>query len=167
MRVNRTVGAPADLFNPMIAISEGSDLTIDLMAESVIEGVLITGTAAATMEGSCSRCLEPVSAPIEVEVLELFRYADQAPITEDEDELPTLEGSLLDLEPTLRDAVVLALPLAPVCSEDCPGLCPQCGARLADQPDHYHHQTDPRWASLAGVFGDTGRGTERDPDQKD
>jgi uncharacterized protein len=60
-----------------------------------------------------------------------------------------MEGDLIDLEPLLRDAVVLALPFQPTCSEDCPGLCPECGTRLADQPGHTHEAAvDPRWAAL-------------------
>ena len=60
-----------------------------------------------------------------------------------------LEGDLLDLEPVLRDAVVLALPFQPLCRPDCLGLCPECGARLADDPDHTHDAPiDPRWAQL-------------------
>jgi uncharacterized protein len=55
----------------------------------------------------------------------------------------------LDVEPVLRDAVVLALPLNPVCDPECPGLCPECGARLADDPDHTHEAAiDPRWSAL-------------------
>ena len=63
-----------------------------------------------------------------------------------------VEEDLVDLEPTIRDAVVLALPQAPLCRDDCPGLCPQCGARLADDPGHSHETTDPRWAALAGLL---------------
>jgi uncharacterized protein len=67
-----------------------------------------------------------------------------------------LEGDLLDLEPLLRDAVVLALPFQPLCREDCPGLCIECGARLADDPDHQHEEAiDPRWATLQGLTEQT------------
>jgi uncharacterized protein len=49
----------------------------------------------------------------------------------------------------LLGAVVLALPFQPVCQDDCPGLCTECGARLADDPDHRHEAAvDPRWAAL-------------------
>jgi uncharacterized protein len=65
-----------------------------------------------------------------------------------------LEGDLLDLEPTVRDAVVLQLPLAPVCREDCPGLCSTCGARLAEDPEHSHDEVDPRWAALTALIED-------------
>ena len=62
---------------------------------------------------------------------------------------------LLDLEPLLRDAVVLALPFQPLCEDDCPGLCAECGARLADDPDHAHEAAiDPRWAGLAALQQD-------------
>ena len=71
------------------------------------------------------------------------------------DETSRLEGDLLDLEPLLRDAVVLALPFQPLCQDDCPGLCVECGARLADDPDHGHEtQIDPRWAALQGLAQD-------------
>ena len=73
---------------------------------------------------------------------------------EDEEEPLVLEGDLFDLEPVLRDAVVLSLPMQPVCREDCPGLCSQCGARLADDPDHHHEEAvDIRWAALQGLAG--------------
>ena len=63
-----------------------------------------------------------------------------------------LEGDLVDLEPLLRDAVVLSLPFQPLCREDCPGLCTECGARLADDPGHQHEDAiDPRWAALRGL----------------
>ena len=120
-----------------------------------MEGVLVTGSAKAGLEGECVRCLEPISDEIEVEFQELFVYdqgshrgGEEAADPED-DETSRLEGDLLDLEPLLRDAVVLALPFQPLCEDDCPGLCAECGARLADDPDHAHEAAiDPRWAGL-------------------
>jgi uncharacterized protein len=91
---------------------------------------------------------------------ELFLYDDDQEPSEEDDEVSMLEGDLLDLEPLLRDAVVLALPFQPLCRDDCPGLCAECGARLADDPDHAHEAAiDPRWASLAPL--------QQDPDQND
>lgn len=163
-----TQPAPADLHNPMIGVPEGSDVAMNLMAESVIEGVLITGTVEVTIAGSCSRCLEPVTDSLEVDIEELFRYADLDDGNEDDDnELPTLDDDLINIEPTLRDAVVLALPLAPVCSEECQGLCPDCGIRLADEPGHQHEQLDPRWAALTGLLTETNSGESREEDVKD
>ena len=68
--------------------------------------------------------------------------------------LPQLNGDLLDLEPALRDAVVLALPLQPLCREDCAGLCSECGVRLDSDPGHGHEVDDPRWAALKALKDD-------------
>jgi uncharacterized protein len=76
------------------------------------------------------------------------------PGPDEEEELPVIDGDFLDLDPVVRDAVVLALPLAPLCRADCPGLCVECGARLADDPSHAHDRIDPRWAGLAGYGND-------------
>ena len=143
--VTRTVPAPADLGIVVIGILEGSPIDLDLRLESVVEGVLVTGTARVRVEGECVRCLDPVSSEQEVRLQELYLYPDQ---DLDDEEAERLEGDLLDLEPVLRDAVVLALPFQPVCREDCPGLCVECGALLADDPEHHHASTDPRWAAL-------------------
>lgn len=72
---------------------------------------------------------------------------------EDEEDTLFVEDDLFDLEPVLRDAVVLALPMQPVCQDDCPGLCSDCGVRLADDPDHHHDAVDIRWAALQGLAG--------------
>ncbi len=74
---------------------------------------------------------------------------------EQEDEERYLDGDLLDLEPALRDAVVLALPMSPRCRDDCPGLCVECGVPLAEAgPGHRHDdRPDPRWDGLR-QFGD-------------
>jgi uncharacterized protein len=83
-------------------------------------------------------------------------YDDQDYSSEEDDEVSMLEGDLLDLEPLLRDAVVLALPFQPLCEDDCPGLCPECGVRLKDDPDHSHEApVDPRWGKLQQLQQDT------------
>ena len=155
--VTRTVPAPADLGIEVLRVPEGAPVELDLRLEAVMEGVLVTGTATAALEGECVRCLEPVSDEIEARFQELYVYDDQGhtrhgsdTAEEGDDETSRLEDDLLDLEPLLRDAVVLALPFQPLCEDDCPGLCPECGARLADDPDHTHDApVDPRWARLA------------------
>lgn len=150
--VSRTVPAPADLGIEVLHVPEGAPVEIDLRLEAVMEGVLVTGTARAGLEGECVRCLEPISDDVEVTLQELFLYPDHRVPDEEDDDVSTLEDDLLDLEPLLRDAVVLALPFQPVCEDDCPGLCPDCGARLADDPDHTHEAAiDPRWAGLTGL----------------
>ncbi|MCL2734849.1 MAG: YceD family protein, partial [Actinomycetia bacterium] len=143
-KVSRTVSAPVDLgLDGVIGVPEGADVELDLRLESVMEGVLVTGTAHAPVAGECVRCLEPVERELDADFQEMFSYPDAANRTvradeagddaEDEDVLH-LEDDLFDLEPVLRDAVVLALPMQPVCRDDCPGLCSACGARLADDP---------------------------------
>jgi uncharacterized protein len=150
--VSRTVPAPADLGIEVLGVPEGSQVDLDLRLEAVMEGVLVTGTAQVVLEGECARCLEPISDDVEVRFQELFVYADQNVDPDEEFEVSTLQNDLVDLEPLLRDAVVLALPFQPLCQDDCPGLCPECGARLADDPDHGHDEpVDPRWAALSGL----------------
>jgi uncharacterized protein len=148
--VSRTVPAPADLGIEVLGVAEGSPVELDLRLEAVMEGVLVTGTARADLVGECARCLEPISDEVEVRFQELFVYDDLDVDPDEELEVSKLEDDLVDLEPLLRDAVVLALPFQPLCQDDCPGLCAECGARLADDPDHRHDEpVDPRWAALA------------------
>ena len=148
-QVSLTVPAPADLGIEVLQVPEGSPVELDLRLEAVMEGVLVTGTAHASLAGECARCLEPLTDEMVVDLQELYVYEDHALPGED-DEVSTLQDDLVDLEPLLRDAVVLALPFQPLCMDDCPGLCPDCGARLADDPDHAHEAAiDPRWATLA------------------
>lgn len=161
--LQRTVPAPADLGTEVIRVPEGSDLELDLRLEAVMEGVLVSGTARGRAAGECVRCLDDLERQLEVDVQELFCYPDtrssaqaaQEGLDEEEDRYE-LEGDLLDLEPVVRDAVVLALPFKPVCSPDCPGLCSECGARLADDPGHQHDNVDPRWAALQTLVSPEG-----------
>jgi uncharacterized protein len=143
-------------FEGVIAVPAGAEVELDLLLESVVEGVLVSGTAGAPTEGECARCLDPIAGRIEVEITELFAYPDSTTdATTDEDEVSRLVDDLIDLEPVVRDAVVLALPNAPLCTPDCAGLCPDCGGKWADLgPDHRHETIDPRWAALTERFGE-------------
>ena len=156
-QVSRTVPAPADLGIDVLHVPEGSPVDLDLRLEAVMEGVLVTGSAHADLEGECARCLEPITDEVDADFQELFEYDDRDHGREGDfdDDVRRLEGDLLDLEPLLRDAVVIELPFQPLCTDDCPGLCPECGARLADDPDHAHEAAvDPRWAGLAALQQD-------------
>src|SRR5689334_18314915 len=147
--VSVQVPAPNDLGTPVIGVAPDSPITLDLRLEAVMEGVLVSGTAQVHVTGECSRCLDPVSLDREVELQELFAYPGSGG-SDPDDELPELVDDHLDLEPTLRDAVVLDPPASPLCRDDCEGLCPECGVRLEDvEADHSHEQADPRWAALA------------------
>ena len=153
--MSRTVPAPADLGIEVLRVPEGAPVELDLRTEAVMEGVLVTGTAKAVLEGECARCLEPISDEIEVRFQELFVYDDREVDPDEELEVSKLQDDLVDLEPLLRDAVVLALPFQPLCEDDCPGLCVECGARLADDPGHAHEAAiDPRWAALTELARD-------------
>jgi uncharacterized protein len=152
--LDRTLPAPAGWRIELIGVPEGAEVALRLRLESVMEGVLVSGEIDVPLVGSCARCLEPVEDTLELDVQELFAYAGSTTeATSEEDEVRRVEGDFLDLEPMVRDAVVLALPLSPVCSQDCQGLCVGCGRRLEDLPaDHSHELVDPRWAGLAGRF---------------
>ncbi|GAB3769584.1 uncharacterized protein FB382_002432 [Nocardioides ginsengisegetis] len=156
--VTRTVPAPADLGIEVLRVPEGSPVELDLRLEAVMEGVLVTGTAEAALEGECVRCLEPIEDEMSATFQELYVYDDphdKHSSPEEDDEVSKLQDDLLDLEPALRDAVVLALPFQPLCEDDCPGLCTECGARLADDPEHDHAAPiDPRWAGLTTLQQD-------------
>jgi uncharacterized protein len=164
------IDAPTELAVQSIGVRAGSPLDLDLRLESVVEGVFVSGDISAVAGGECVRCLAPVSVEVDARVDELFAYPDSlAEQTTEEDEVRRIEGEYLDLEPVVRDAVVLALPLAPLCKDDCQGLCPTCGERLDDLPTGHSHETvDPRWAALAERFGTTEHdpahaGTSQDP----
>ncbi|HET9759207.1 MAG TPA: DUF177 domain-containing protein [Nocardioidaceae bacterium] len=155
-RTSFTAPAPADLGIEVLRVPEGSQVAFELRLEAVMEGVLVTGEAQAELVGECVRCLDEVRDEIVADFQELFVYEEsdtaQHPQDGEDDDVSRLEGDLLDLEPLLRDAVVLTLPFQPLCRDDCPGLCTECGARLADDPGHQHDgPIDPRWAKLQGI----------------
>jgi uncharacterized protein len=153
----REVAAPAHLGLDMIGVVEGAPLVLTVRLESATEGVLATGSVAGELRGECGRCLVDFAEAFELSFLELFAYPNSATeATTDEDEVARLEGDRLDLEPVVRDTVVLSLPLTPLCRPDCAGLCSECGERLDDLPaGHSHVQIDPRWRALTERFGTT------------
>jgi len=157
--VQRTVGAPDDLGTDVIGVPAGTDVELDLRLEAVMEGVLVSGTVRTRAVGECVRCLGEVVEDVDVSLTELYVYPERAAVAvedgDDEEDVREFEGDLVDLEPALRDAVVTALPFRPLCRPDCPGLCSQCGARLADDPDHSHEVLDPRWSALQGLASTT------------
>ncbi|MDT0341165.1 YceD family protein [Streptomyces litchfieldiae] len=162
-RISRTVEAPEDLGTEVIGVPAGAPMEIELRMESVMEGVLVTGTVRAPLAGECVRCLEPLAREGSADFQEMFSYPEtegparrqaEAAEAEGDEETLFLQGDLFDLEPVLRDAVVLSLPLQPVCRDDCPGLCPECGVPLAQDPDHHHDEAvDIRWAALREFAG--------------
>ncbi len=155
----RTVPAPDGLRLELIGVPPGADVALEVRFEAVSEGVLATGTAIAPLAGECARCLTPLTSSVTASFQELYLYAEgrhdkhekhDEQEEQDAEGLYHLDGDLLDLEPAFRDAVVLALPMSPLCREDCPGLCAECGVPLADAGSGHRHDAavDPRWAAL-------------------
>jgi uncharacterized protein len=132
----------------LVRVPTGTPVELDLRMESVMDGVLVSGVVTAEVDAECGRCLEPLRTALEADVQELFAYEPDP----GDDDVPMLEGDFIDLEPLVRDAIVLALPLNPVCAEDCAGLCTGCGEPLRTlDPDHSHDAVDPRWAALGAL----------------
>ncbi|HVV76201.1 MAG TPA: YceD family protein [Mycobacteriales bacterium] len=152
----------------LVSVPAGTPVVIDARFESVMDGVLVTAEVEVPVSAECGRCLDPLEIELVAPIQELYAYE---PDPEDDDAL-TVSGDALDLEPVVRDAVVLALPLNPLCDPDCLGLCAGCGARLADvEPGHTHDEVDPRWAALALLRDSDSEDSadlraERDPEEK-
>jgi uncharacterized protein len=157
----------------LLAIKPGESIEVELRITSVDEGVLATGEITAVATGECGRCLDPITWPIDEAFTELFYYETAASraaekgkkgaksiskreekkdIDLEVDELTFMIGDEIDLELPIRDAVILNLPVNPLCSDECPGLCQGCGEKWINLPaDHAHNPEDPRWAALKGL----------------
>ncbi len=180
LEVAREIPAPADLSVAMARVAPESPIDIDITLESVVEGIWMSGTADVDVTAECSRCLDPIEWAETVELEQLFVYpatdasgaivrgaADDDATGDAEEPEPEVHDDTIDIEGPLRDAVVLSLPLAPLCSPDCAGICPQCGERLEslDTP-HDHPDTDPRWAALEALLEDAGKGASEDDQER-
>ena len=153
----------------LLAVPAGDIIEIDMRLESVTEGVLLSADLYTVAKGECIRCLDPVEIIVERKIQELYRYEPtsdkggkrkkHSARAEASDEIDLdavdelwLAGNDMNLEIPLRDAIVLDLPVNPLCSQDCLGLCPDCGEKWAKLPDgHFHEAVDARWAGLAGL----------------
>ncbi|TQL64087.1 uncharacterized protein FB461_0572 [Rarobacter faecitabidus] len=158
MRENLELTVPEFWGTAVIGIRPQEELDVELRLESVLEGVLVTGQAQSEARGECVRCLDEVVYELDANITALFAYPERAKAAEesgddDEDEVFVIDHDDIDLEPVIRDSLVTALPFQPLCDRDCPGLCPECGIRLADHPDHKHDSVDIRWAGLQEAFG--------------
>lgn len=137
---------------PLLQIPPAQPIHLEFKAESVDDGVLISGTVQSRATGECGRCLEKIDMDIDQRFQELFLYSSRASENpEDDDEIFLLDGDVADLEIPIRDAVILSMPIHPLCSDDCEGLCAVCGEKWLDLPDdHAHEALDPRWTGLEG-----------------
>ena len=141
-----TLGTPlADLGITSARVPDGAEVVVDATLEAIEGGVTATGTVTAPWEGECRRCLELVTGTVEATLSEVFEPHPT------EGETYPLEGDEVDLEPVVRDAVLLNLPLAPLCREDCPGPAPDAYPTVIEGDDAEQATEpprDPRWAAL-------------------
>ncbi len=169
--LTRTVPAPEHLGVEMARVPAGADLELEVQLEGVTEGVLVTATVTGPLAGECARCLEPFTSATKARFQELFVLPDHAVPgdagQEDEADSYWLDASgLLDLEPALRDAVVLELPLSPLCEDGCLGLCSECGIRLAEaEPGHQHEQRGALWDVLKDFRADEPAGSPTEEEE--
>jgi len=140
---------PSDGFTVVDStVPAGAPIDVDLELESLTDGVVVTGQVSAPWEAACRRCLGPAHGRLDVTVRELYQSEPQS------DEAFAIDGEVLDLEPLVREAVLLELPLAPLCRADCAGLCPDCGADRNDVDcGHQLEVHDPRWDVLDDLRG--------------
>lgn len=157
-----TLEAPAGFGTDIVTVPEGSSVHLDLRLESVMEGVYVSGLVTADAIGECARCLTELEIDVDVDVAELFVYPERAAAAAEEqaedespDEVYLVVDELIDLEPPLRDAIVMSLPFSPLCRPGCKGLCSECGADLNDpgNAEHSHEILDPRWKALTALSG--------------
>ena len=142
----------------LLSVPEGAILDLDLRLESMHEGILVTAEASSTATGVCGRCLIDIEQPVQVDIQELFAYPSEEAFDYE------VHDDHVDLEPLIRDAVVLSLPFQPVCRPDCPGLDPETGERLADVPEHEPGPTvDSRWSALAAFQASDTQITKTEP----
>jgi uncharacterized protein len=136
----------ADLHTGAAEVPPDVPVHLDATLERIPEGVVTRGTIQAPWRAACSRCVQPVEGDITVHVHELF---EPEPL---EGETYRLDEDALDLEPLVRDALLLELPAAPLCDPECRGLCPTCGAdRNETTCDCTFDELDPRWAALRSL----------------
>lgn len=138
---------------------------LDLYADG--EHVFASGTFKGELTVACSRCIEPVKLVLDEKLRVTFMPSHQIP--DEDDDKPTAEGDegpevaeedldvfpfdgeRVDLEPLFREQFVLAIPYAPLCAEDCKGLCPQCGINRNSASCTCEPPIDPRLAALKGL----------------
>lgn len=138
-------GTLSELGTPVAQVPETDPIEGDLLLESLVEGILVSGTLSGTMSLRCARCLKDVRRPFSVQLHEMF-----VPQPDDDvDDYPLDADGLIDPEQMVRDAVGVELPFSPLCRPDCQGLCPVCGGdrNLGECPGE-HPSSDPRWAEL-------------------
>ena len=133
-------------------VEDDDPVEVDLLAESLVDGIGVSGEVTGRLKLTCSRCLVGFEEPFRKSVDETFYFA---PVSEDEGY--KVEGTVIDLEQMLRDLIVLSIPMSPVHDEGCKGLCPVCGTdKNVSDCGHDSQPVDIRWAPLKGLFTEGG-----------
>ncbi|MGH8935253.1 MAG: YceD family protein [Acidimicrobiia bacterium] len=141
------VSAPADFGVELSRLAPGRRVEAELLFESLLEGVLVTGEVGFVLRHTCNRCLREWEDLGLVPVVQLYGPEP------DEDGYRLEPGDLIDLEQLFRDEITLSFPLAPVCRPECRGLCPSCGIDLNEAPSHQHEEEpDSPFAVLGQLF---------------
>ncbi len=152
------------LATEVASVPEDRPVAAELLFESVVEGLLVTGPLEGTMVLLCARCLKPLESAFHIDVQELFAPG----VVPEDDEYPVVEG-FVDLEPMIRDAVLLSMPFAPLCRPDCLGLCERCGGDRNLGECRCPPEVDSRWAALVELRlpeGPLGLGPEPRTDER-
>jgi uncharacterized protein len=148
-RLEQRRGVIEDLGTVSVAVPEGAEVDAEVTLSSYPGGITATGTVSAPWQGECRRCGGVVTGEVQASVRERYVPADAGIVPVDpEADVYLMTDDLLDLEPLARDAVLLELPLAPLCSDDCLGLCPVCGANRNLETCACAPPADPRWSAL-------------------
>jgi uncharacterized protein len=129
-------------------LHESDPVRARLHLESLTDGIVVRGVVAAPWHGTCRRCASPAAGEVQAEVHELYQH-----VLTDPDAFE-LVGDQLDLAPMVREVVLLDAPTAPLCRDDCRGLCPQCGIdRNVESCDCSAEPADHRWGALDQLKG--------------
>jgi len=143
-------GTVPDLGTELAHVPEDAPIAGELLLESAVEGILVSGTLTGTWRLRCARCLTEVETAFDVRVSELFSMQPD-PAGE---EYPFGDDGTIDPDQMVRDAIGVELPFSPLCRPDCRGLCPVCGGDLNEGECPGHDEVDPRFAVLSGLFPD-------------
>ncbi|MBC7116239.1 MAG: DUF177 domain-containing protein [Pseudothermotoga sp.] len=130
-------------------------IKVKIVVVAARDGIAVGGYARTTIEHPCDRCLKPVFLPIHGTIEALYKPVSEMPVS-DQEELKSLRNVLyydsdqIDLTDRIIEAIVVEIPMKVLCSDNCKGLCPYCGANLNEEKDHkcIEDSVDPRWKKL-------------------
>lgn len=163
--IDQTFPAPSGIGDEFFGVAEGSDIEVNARFDSIVDGLIFSGTATARTTGECGRCLTDIDRDQTISLSTFMPYDadptqtvtpgskhEEVIVAGEEESAEThplsAGGNFADIETLLRDGFTQEIPMTPLCKPDCRGLCPQCGLNLNDNPDHVHTVTDIRLSAL-------------------